>query len=236
MLFYENLAECIRLETEKLQKLKTSNLPDVGIILDVLGPNENQDVSSNPGGHSVTQPVEKLSVDALGIDGDRHRGLTRSSTGRDAPLYRSRGATLVNRRQIFAVSPYECTRLSACLGVEITPELLGANLVIGREDGADFSISDVPLTTYLVVADPDAEEPSRPPLATLIHYIQQKGCSRTGKAIAREYDDELLIKKFVTAAENHRGILCSVEYPVDKPVDLQRGQRVFLKYPMGSCY
>jgi hypothetical protein len=236
MLFYDNLAECIRQETEKLQKLKASNLPEVGVVLDVLEPNENQDMNSNPGRYSVTRPVEKLAVDSHGVDGDRHRGLTRSTTGRDAPLYRSSGATVVNRRQIFAVSPYECTRLSDCLGVEITPELLGANLVIGREDGGDFSISDVPLTTYLVLADPDADEPSKPPLATLIHYIQQKGCSRTGKAISKEYGDELLIKKFVTHADLHRGILCSVEYPVDKQVDLQRGQRVFFRYPKGSCY
>jgi len=236
MLFYDSLAEYIEKETEKLEYLKTADLPEIGGILEVLGPNDNQDMNSNPGGHSVTEPVEKLSIDVHGISGDRHCGLTRKSTGRDAPLYKKSASTMVNRRQIFAVSPYECTRLTELLGVEVTPQLLGANLLIGREDGADYCISDVPLTTYLVIAEPDATEPAQPPIATLIQYIQQKGCSRTGRVIAKAYDDESLTKQFINHAEHHRGILCSVEYPADRPVNLVRGQKVFFKYPKGSCY
>ena len=193
-------------------------------------------MTTNPGGHSVTQSVDRLSIDCHGVTGDRHRGLTRPSTGREGPLYKNTGVSIVNRRQIFAVSPHECWLLSQHLDVETTPQLLGANLVIGRDDGEALSISDVPLNTYFVIAPPDAEAPSTPPVATLIQYVQQKGCSRTGRAIARAYDDTSLTKKFVAHAEHQRGILCSVEYPVDVPVYLERGQKVFFKFPMGSCY
>ena len=236
MLFYDSLSEFIDKQSKKLEKLKSANIPEVGVVMDVLGPNDNQDITSNPGGHSVTQSVDRLSVDCHGVASDRHRGLTRPSTPREAPLYKNTGASIVNRRQIFAVSPYESTLLSQHLDVEITPELLGANLVIGREDGEPFSISDVPLNTYFVMAPPDADAPSTPPVATLIQYIQQKGCSRTGRAVAKAYDDTTLTKNFVAHAEHQRGILCSVEYPVDAPVYLERGQKVFFKFPMGSCY
>ena len=235
MLFYEDLEDFIAKQGEKLQRLKNANIPEVGVILDVLGPNDNQDIDNNPGRYSVTQQVERLVVDCLGIDGDRHRGSAKFSTGREAPLY-DNGTKIVNRRQIFAVSPYECEELSRRLDVEITPQLLGANIVIGRSDGATFCISDVPLNTYFIIAPADAVEPPRPPIASLVHYVQQKGCSRTGRAIAKEYGDSSLMKQFVANAEHQRGILCSVEYPVDSPAILERGQKVFFRFPMGCCY
>jgi len=236
VLFHDDIEKFIAQQSESLQKLQKANIPEVGVILDVLGPNDNQDMETNPGRHSVTRSVDRLAVDCHGIDGDRHRGLTRPVTGREAPLYKNTGATIVNRRQIFAVSPYECDLLSQRLEVEITPQLLGANVVIGREDGADYSISDVPLNTYFLIAPADAVEPPRLPIATLIHYLQQKGCTRTGRAIAKEFGDSALTKQFVAHAEYQRGILCSVEYPVESTAFLERGQKVFFRFPRGCCY
>ena len=236
MLFYDNLEEFIAQQSAQLQSLKRANIPEVGVVLEVLGPNQDQDRKSNPGGHSVTQSVERLAVDCHGIAGDRHRGLTRASTGREAPLYKRSRAIIVNRRQLFAVSPHECALLSQRLGVEVTPQLLGANIVIGREDGAPFCLSSTPVNTYFVLAPATATQPPTPPLATLIHYVQQKGCSLTGKALAKAYGDPSLTKQFVAHAEHHRGILCSVEYPVKRPIFLERGQKVFFRFPMGCCY
>jgi hypothetical protein len=235
MLFYDDLAEFIAKQSEKLQGLENANIPEVGVILDVLGPNDNQDREANPGRHLVTQQVDRLAIDCSGIEGDRHRGLTRLSTGRET-LYKRKGSTIVNRRQILAVSPYECELLSERLHVEITPQLLGANLVIGRNDGADYCISDVPLYTHFVVAAADAAAPPQPPVATLVQYLQQKGCSLAGRAIAKKHEDEELTHQFVAHAEHHRGVLCSVEYPVDSIAFLERGQQVFFKFPMGCCY
>ncbi|MBT6274681.1 MAG: hypothetical protein HOI95_11170 [Chromatiales bacterium] len=236
MLFYDNLSDFVDGQTEKLQKLPSACIPEVGVILDVLGPSDDQDREGNPGRYSVTQSVSQLSIDCDGIEGDRHRGLTRASTGREAPLYKRTGVTIVNRRQLFAVSPHECELLSQRLDVKITPQLLGANLLIGREDGADFCLSDVPLGTYFVIGPADAAEPPRPPIATLIHFIRQKGCARTGRAVAAAHGDDALMQQFVTQAENQRGILCSVEYPVESPCALEPGQRVFFKFPMGNCF
>ncbi|NKB68099.1 MAG: hypothetical protein GKR89_13640 [Candidatus Latescibacteria bacterium] len=236
MLFYDDLDQYIAQETARLQTLNEAHIPAVGVVLDVLAPNGDQDIASNPGGHSVTQSVQRLTIDCHGIDGDRHRGLTRPATGREAPLYQRSRAHIVNRRQLFAVSPHECTLLSEQLGVEITPQLLGANLVIGRADGAPFCLSDTPVNTYFALAPAEAEHLPTPPLATLIHYVQQKGCSRTGKAVAKAYDDTSLTKRFVDHSEHRRGILCSVEYPVKKTVAIERGQQVFFRFPMGSCY
>src|SRR6266853_1411824 len=98
------------------------------------------------------------------------------------------------------------------------------------------AVIEAPLNTYFVIAPADAMELPQPPLATLIQYVQQKGCSRTGRAIATAYDNDALIKQFVTHAEHQRGILCSVEYPVEPSAFLERGQKVFFRFPMGSCY
>ncbi|MCY4603370.1 MAG: hypothetical protein OXE49_03990 [Gemmatimonadetes bacterium] len=44
------------------------------------------------------------------------------------------------------------------------------------------------------------------------------------------------LEEFVAHAEHHRGILCSVEYPVKRPIFLERGQKIFFRFPMGCCY
>ena len=162
--------------------------------------------------------------------------MTRPSTAREAKLYGRTGVSIVNRRQVFVTSPCEYEVLTNTVGVEITAELLGANLVIGREDGDEFYISDMPSNTYLVVGAPESTEPDKPPVATLIQYVQQKGCRVTGKAIVTRYGEQRLQKQFIENTRRRRGILCSVEYPVDEPATLERGQKVFFRFPVGSCY
>ena len=235
MLFYGNLAEFVDGEGRKLQLLASANIPEVGVVLDVLGPSDDQDIDMNPDAYSVTQPVDRLAIDCNGIAQDRHRGITRRATGREAELYASSCAKITNRRQILAVSPADCDELSRRLDVEVTPQLLGANLVIGREDGADFSLSAIPQNTYCAIASEEAVELPRPPVATLVHYVQQKGCSRTGRAIAHAHGNVSLTRRFVANSKDHRGILCSVEYPVDALANIQRGQKVFFRFPMGRC-
>lgn len=233
MLFYKDLAEFIREQSTKLNQLEGAGIPEVGVVLDVFAPNENQDMETNPDDHLVTRKVDRLAIDCHGVKGDRHRGLTRPSTGREGEIYNRTGVKITNRRQLFTVSPSDCDELSRRLDVKVTPQLLGANLVIGREDGADFSLSSIPLNTYLVIAPAEAVEMPRPPVATLIPYVQQKGCSRNGRAIAKAYGDSSLTQRFVASAKDHRGVLCSVEYPVEAPAFLERGQRVFFKFPLG---
>ena len=138
--------------------------------------------------------------------------------------------------EVFVTSPSECEALTNTLGVEITAELLGANLVVGREDRDEFYISDLPGNTYLVIGSPGSSEPVKPPIATLIQYVRQKGCFVTGSAIVTRYGDQRLKKQFIENTRRHRGILCSVEYPVDEPATLNRGQKVFFRFPIGSCY
>ena len=55
MLFYDDLEEYIIQQNAKLQSLKQANIPEIGVVLEVLGPNDDQDMKSNPGCHSVTR-------------------------------------------------------------------------------------------------------------------------------------------------------------------------------------
>jgi hypothetical protein len=236
MIFYKDISSYIEGKSAELDELRSANIPDYGIVLDVLAPGENQNRRENPGRHSVTRPIEALTIDCNGIRGDRHRGMTRPSTAREAKLYGRTGVSIVNRRHVFVTSPSEYKALTNTLGVDITAELLGANLVIGREDGDDFYISDLPSNTYLVIGAPESTEPEKPPIATLIQYVQQKGCRLTGNAIVTRYGEQRLQKGFIENSRRHRGILCSIEYPVDEPATLERGQKVFFRFPVGSCY
>ena len=106
------------------------------------------------------------------------------------------------------------------MGVEITPEMLGLNLLIDREDNEHFSITELPVGTMMLLADEAATKPSKPPLATLTNFVKQEGCGITGKLIADHYGDPSLTRKFREVTKDHRGILCSVEFPVEATVYL----------------
>ena len=85
----------------------------------------------------------------------------------------------------------------------------------------------------MLLADEEATKPSKPPLATFTSFVKQEGCGITGKLIADHYGDRSLTRKFREVAKDHRGILCSVEFPVEETVFLKKNQRIFFRYSQG---
>jgi len=232
MLFYKSLDGYIKGQKEKLDRLDDANIPEVGLIAKVLGPNDNQDKSSNIASYSVTQEVEALRLDYQGITGDRHRGAHRLSTGRERLIF-PKGTEIRQHRHLFAVSHYDCEILSEKLEVEVTPELLGANLVIRQATNRPFSLSELPENTHLFISPNSVSHRPQMPIAVLVHYVKQQGCGITGNAIAEHYGDKSLTRKFMNASKDNRGIVCSVEYPVEQPASLEVGQKVFFMFPKG---
>ena len=53
----------------------------------------------------------------------------------------------------------------------------------------------------------------------------------TGKAIAECYQDTALVRKFRESSKDNRGIICSVEYPVEAPVTLRAGLQIAFRFP-----
>jgi hypothetical protein len=153
MLLHKNLEAYVEHQRQQLDFLLDQNLPEVGIITKVLGPNPDPSKVTNKYGYSVTHEVPELRIDYLGIHGDRHRAGYRERTGREKMLYPA-GTIIRQHRHLFAVSPSDCDELTKLVGTPVTPELLGANLVIAREDGQEYSLSEVPQGTYLLIADP----------------------------------------------------------------------------------
>ena len=229
MLFYKSQAEYIAQEQARLEALHLANIPEVGIISGVFDANPEIDKRSDVVGYSVTRPVDQLEVDGQGIRGGRHRCVTRPASGREKTLY-PRTSIIRQHRHLFLVSRHDCQKLSDQLGVEVTPELLGANVVIDRADGEAFSLSELPAGTHLLVIPKDAKVAPKPPIATLVHYAKQQGCGITGNAIAHQYGDKSLTKAFKEASKNHRGIVCSVEYPTEDFASLAIGQKVVFKF------
>ena len=75
MLFYDNLEEFIAQQSAQLQSLKRANIPEVGGVLEVLGPNRDQDRKSNPGGHlSSSSPTPSTIVAFSAASNIRSKG------------------------------------------------------------------------------------------------------------------------------------------------------------------
>ncbi len=228
MLFHDSLDGFLQTEEDYFM------IPDSGIISQLLLPEPSRTRTNNLLTYSITKPVSYLDIDAQGIVGDRHYGEHALSTGRERTLYPP-GTLIRNHRQLFAISKGDCDILSKRMNVAITPELLGVNIVIERNDGKPYSLSALPINTYLVVAPCDAEEFVRPPIATLIHYVRQRGCSVTGKTIADFYSNGELNPRFKKEAATNRGIVCTIEYPVRHTARLEVGQTIFFLYPKGEA-
>lgn len=147
----------------------------------------------------VTARVDRFDVDLGGIPGDRHYGLLRPADSRQK-LY-PRGTLIANRRQISIVSAEDNADIAANLGVdEIRPEWLGANVLIrGCKE-----LTLLPQGARLLFASG----------AALICEGENEPCIGPGEVIAARCGrDAKFAAKFVKAAKQRRGIVCSVELP-----------------------
>ncbi len=230
-MFYKNFSDYLAEERKKLDERERMDFPDSGIILKVLAHPRQQTKRTHPKTYSVTQEVSQIDINTRGILGDRHFDSARDSTGRESEYPRK--TVIAGGRHIFAVSPYDCRILGEKMGVEITPELLGANIVIGREDGKDLPLSELPITTRLFIAKSDSLVLPKLPTATLINYVKQQGCVVTGNAIAEKYDRKELSAMFIANSKDNRGIVCNIEYPVEVKAALKAGQKVFFRFNQG---
>jgi len=231
MLFHEDLEAYIDAQKRKLAALHTSKLPAFAVIRGVY---TRVGIQAKEGAASLTQATDGLEVDALGVVGDERHGVARPSGGREGHLYPRRTA-IRQHRHLCVVSRHDCRVLSERLGVAVTPELLGANLLLDGADGAELSLAIMPRGTHLFVVAEGARDAPKPPLATLVHHVNQRGCGITGKVIADHYGDKALVRAFREQANHHRGILCSVEYPVATSAVLRPGMGTVLRFPVGEA-
>lgn len=232
MLFYQNATEYLEQEQKRLIKRQGSNLPEEGRIAGLMLPSADLNEDEHFPRYSLTHEVDSIEVDYRGILGERHQAVTRSSGGRELKVY-PRGTQIRGHRHLFVSCSADVAELSRRMGLEITAEMLGLNLLIDREDGEDFSITELPVGTMMLLACEDATMPSKPPLATFTSFVKQVGCGVVGKLIADHYGDPSLTSKFREVSKDHRGLLCSVEFPVESTVLLKRNQRIFFRYSQG---
>lgn len=232
--FYPGIYDYIEAMHGKLDLLANARIPSMGIISKVLSHGKTTKEQDRLR-YSITSQVESVDIDGSGIVGDRHYREFRLAGGRERDVYPKEDKCFIReQRHIFAVSDFDCNVLSEKVGREITPELLGANLVISREDRRDFSLSQLPLGTYLFIGDANSREMPTPPVASLVMYTKQLGCAVTGNAIAEHYGDLSLSKKFVDAAQDNRGIVLTVEHPYNSKAVLRAEQKVFFGFSTGE--
>ncbi len=234
MLFYKNAQQYFLEEQKRLVARQSANLPDEGVITKLLLPSPDLNEKDHFPYYSLAHDVDSLEVDYRGIVGERHQSVTRISGGRELQAYPP-GTEIRSHRHLFMSCSADIAEISHRMGLDITPEMLGLNLVVDRADGQDFTITELPVGTVMLLADEGAPKPSKPPLATFTSFVKQEGCGITGKLIADHYGDPSLTRKFREITKDHRGILCSVEFPVNATVKLIKGQRIFFRYSRGTA-
>jgi len=227
VLFYNDFKDYRLQQKERLERQVNANIPDLGVITKVFAAGDKTKRLST---YSVTTEADCIIVDSLGIVGDRHHSVSHRSSGREGSLY-PKGTVIRQHRHLCVVCSYDCRILSENLGVEITPELLGANVLLERSDGEDYSISEIPAGTHMIVFPKESHEIPRPPIATIVHFVKQQGCGVTGNAIAHAYGDKGLVKELREKSKDNRGIICSIEYPVEITTELCAGQQIAFKFP-----
>ena len=62
MMFYKDFAAYVEGQAKELEALRAARMPDYGVIVEVLGPSENQSRVENSGGYSVTRTVDSLTT------------------------------------------------------------------------------------------------------------------------------------------------------------------------------
>lgn len=222
-------------------RIDKSNLPENGrlIIQKVLRP-KTEEESEGLGYMFTTQTNEPLEVDINGIIGARRYESIRKANGREAPHFVPEGNYIRNHRQLFAVSQYDCKLLSKRLGVEITPELLGANLVIGREDGENFEFTALRPGLHLQIFPNktlEIPEETRGLEALLEIGVEQMGCVMNGKSLAWHFGNKELEDKFAGIHRfDNRGSLLSLESPANTTAKLIEGQIIFVRFPSSKVY
>ncbi len=146
----------------------------------------------------VTKRFDSIEVDLGGIPGDRHYGLLRPADSRQK-LYR-RGTMIANRRQISILSVEDNAEIARGLELErIEPEWLGANVLLSGYE----RLTLLPQGARLLFASG----------AALICEGENLPCLGPGEEIAAFYGRDELARRFVKAAKQRRGIVCSVELP-----------------------
>ncbi|MFQ5620214.1 MAG: MOSC domain-containing protein [Candidatus Nanoarchaeia archaeon] len=160
------------------------------------------DIAYDDPDYFVTQSVDELECTPEGIMGDRHFGFVTASGGRVTDLY-DKGTPMKNNRQWLALSYEEVVEIADNLGIEgkLTPELLGANLLI---EGLG-KMSNLPSMTYLVISPDENYKSTKQDNVVLVVYGQALPCKIAGKALVEPCGDSSLEKKFPKGAMELRG-------------------------------
>lgn len=231
--YYESIEDYIKGSRKKLDDLGAEGIPSVAIVSGTYLPDFHK-TKEDDVDYLVTRKVSGFNVSYEGITVDRrHAGIVRSSTGREKDIYNP-GTKIRQNRHVLAISQKDCDILSDRLGVQITPELLGANLLITGLKNIRFSLSMLPENTHLLFYEPGMLFTRGAQVATMKHEALQRGCKYTAKAIADHYDDKSLVKKFIQESKDHRGVLLSVQHPADNLGFIREFQRVKILFSKGE--
>lgn len=157
----------------------------------------------------VTQPVSALALDAGGIPGDRHNGLSRKAGPREPWL--PRGCEMRNDRQLSALCADELADVAYRLDLPVlSPHLLGANLLITGLPG----FSAIAPGARLAIGGAWGGKGVFDGTVVLTVEAYNRPCRKTGQAIAAANTASPALEfAFIKAAKHQRGLVLSVSVP-----------------------
>lgn len=201
-----------RILTGKVEKLYNSKYPDPGY--------KESDASLN-------QLCNELEFTLDGIKGERHVGSQYSSGGRLKRIY-SAGTVIRNNRQWAAISPEELNIVKENMGVqgELSCAHLGINMLISGI-GKTYDLGP---NKYLVFSSNPKFEPGNAGDTVLVIFGSMGPCRKTGRVIAKSFNDDRLERLFPKSAIGNRGCTGWVE----KAGTVTPGQFVHVLHPTGQ--
>ena len=143
--------------------------------------------------HFVTEPLNELRFELEGIEGDRHFGHVRYSSGREKKYYSNQTLTR-NNRQWSGVSTEEIEIIKSEMQLpEVLPEWLGANLLVSGIP----NFSKLPPLSHLMIGDDKT---------CLVVFEENGPCIYPDKVINENVEIKSK-KSFPKAARGLRGVV-----------------------------
>ena len=116
----------------------------------------------------------------------------------------------------------------------LTPENMGWNILLKREDWERVSLEWLPIwTDFMVYPQGIKDIMDKTKLIVNMRLItQQNGCGITWANIARDLDDKVLMKSFIENSKTDRWSVLAIDGPVWSHI-LEVWQKIFIWLPTG---
>ena len=233
---YSNFSDYLQGAQQRLNKLVAEQkagrpLPERGVIIGLYMSCPEPESKKETPQYVISDAVDSLHISGSGIVGSRHERDWSPAGGRNKELYNKK--TMIKYlRHTLITSPYDIKQYTKFMqqidkNINITPEQLGANMIIKADH--PYSASLLPPGTRVMIDE----------VASLAVYTQQFPCGVQGRGLESFYNINGIKDVFkgkqkeFEKARDHRGVLAFVMHPQEQ-AEINLGMEVRFVYTTGQ--